>query len=157
MDTEAKKLHCAVIYHSQSGASLSLAEAVCRGIAKELSVEHTLTPALAADATHLQRSDAVIFVTPENFGTMSGGLKDFFDRTYYVLQEQALNIPYALLVSAGNDGRGAVRDVERIATGYPLKKIAEAIIIRGIPSVQDCLDCEDVGQAMAAGLSMGIY
>lgn len=146
-----------IIYHSQSGATRRLAEAAYRGALTEDDVETVLIPAFEADAALLQGSDAVIFATPENFGTMSGGLKDFFDRSYYACIDLQLNLSYALIVSAGNDGRGAVRDVERICKGYPLKKVATEIIIKGPPDKAALERGFELGQALATGLAFGIY
>ena len=88
---------------------------------------------------------------------MSGALKDFFDRTFYPAEPYSLNLPYASFISAENDGTGAVREIDRIAKGYPLKKVAEPLIIKGELSKQDITEAQDFGQAMAAGLCLGIY
>src|SRR3546814_9262380 len=69
--------------------------------------------------------------TPENFGYMSGLLKDFFDRTYYPAEGKTVGLPYAVLISAGNDGSGAARAIERIATGYGWRAVAEPLIVKG--------------------------
>jgi multimeric flavodoxin WrbA len=95
--------------------------------------------------------------TPENFGTMSGALKDFFDRTYYPAQPHELNLPYALFISAGNDGSGAVREIERIACGYPLKKTASPLIVKGEINRDHLQESKEFGLSMAAGLAMGIF
>jgi multimeric flavodoxin WrbA len=98
-----------------------------------------------------------VFGTPENFGTMSGALKDFFDRTYYPAEEHQLNLPYGLFISAGNDGSGAVREIDRIACGYPLRKVNEPLIAKGEINADHLKQCEELGLSMAAGLSMGIF
>ncbi|CAH0990376.1 hypothetical protein SIN8267_00468 [Sinobacterium norvegicum] len=146
-----------IIYHSQSGSTASLAQAAYRGALTESEIETVLCRAFEADAALLRSSDAVVFATPENFGTMSGGLKDFFDRTYYACIEQQMNLSYALLVSAGNDGSGAVRDVDRICKGYPLKKVATEIVVKGIPDNKALQRCYELGQQLAVGLAFGIY
>ena len=94
-----------------------MAQAVYTGALQEVEVETRLIRAFDADIKDLIRSDAVIIGTPENFGYMSGAIKDFFDRTYYPAQEYGLNLSYALFVSAGNDGSGAVREIDRILLG----------------------------------------
>ena len=99
----------------------------------------------------------VIFGTPENFGYMSGALKHFFDRTFYPAQDHALNLPYALFVSAGNDGTGAVRAIDRILTGYPMRKVAEPVICRGHVTPAHLEACETLGLYLAAGLELGIF
>ena len=84
-------------------------------------------------------------------------MKDFLDRSFYPAIEHGLVLPYALLVSAGNDGRGAVRQAQRILSGYPFPAVAEPVIFRGEVSEAHLGASADLGQALAAGLSMGIY
>lgn len=146
-----------IIYHSQSGHALALARAAAEGVRANSALSARLYPALQSGLEALLDSAAVIFATPENFGTISGGLKDFFDRTYYPAEPYKLNKPYALLVSAGNDGRGAVRDVERIATGYPLRKVAEAVIVRGEITEHATAQAHELGGAIACGVELGIF
>jgi len=98
-----------IIYHSQSGTTEAMAQAVLRGARTEEAVTSRLLRAFDASVDDLKHSDAIIFGTPENFGYMSGALKDFFDRTYGEAHALQLNLPYALFISAGNDGTGAVR------------------------------------------------
>jgi multimeric flavodoxin WrbA len=112
---------------------------------------------MLADASDLAAADAVIFGSPENFGYLSGGLKDFFDRTYYPLLPLQLGTPYAVFISAGNDGSGALRQLERIVKGYPLKPVAEPVIVKGVPDEQALAKAQELGAAIAAGTAMGIF
>jgi multimeric flavodoxin WrbA len=151
------KKHLLIIYHTQSGNTGQMAEAVMRGSQGETDVDTRLLSAFDAGLDDLRWADGLLFGTPENFGTMSGAIKDFFDRTYYPAEPYQLNLPYALFISAGNDGSGAVRDIDRIAKGYPLRKISEPIIAVGDINQQHLEQCEEFGLAMAAGLSIGIF
>ena len=151
------KKHLLIIYHTQSGNTGQMAQAVMRGCQEEAEVETRLLSAFDAILDDLRWADGLLFGTPENFGTMSGALKDFFDRTYYPAEPYQLNLPYALFISAGNDGSGAVRDIDRIAKGYPLRKISEPVIAKGDINQQHLEQCEEFGLAMAAGLSLGIF
>jgi len=152
----------AIIYHSRSGLTQHMAEAVLRGAKNEDGVNSYLVRALDATLEDLKNSDGVIFGTPENFGYMSGALKDFFDRTYDDALPLALNLPYALFVSAGNDGTGAVREVDRILRGYPMRKVADPVIYRKKAGEDDLQKfyfekCEELGATIAAGLALGIF
>ena len=120
-----------IIYHSQSGNTQTLAEAIVKGCRQEPQANIQVKRAFEADLQDLLWAQAILFGTPENFGTMSGALKDFFDRTFYPAEPYSLNLPYASFISAENDGTGAVREIDRIAKGYPLKKVAEPLIIKG--------------------------
>ena len=105
----------------------------------------------------LRWAHGLLFGTPENFGTMSGLLKDFFDRTFYAVEGELAPLPYALFISAGNDGRGAVREIERIARGYPFTPVAEPLIVRGPPTADALGAARELGMTLAAGLSAGIF
>ena len=146
-----------IIYHSQSGNTEQLARAALAGCQQEQAVESRLVCAFDADLDQLRWADAVLFGTPENFGTMSGALKDFFDRTYYPAQPFGLNLPYGIFISADNDGTGAIRDIQRIAKGYPLRLVAEPLIANGEVTAEHLQLARDFGLTMAAGLDMGIF
>ena len=149
--------HLLIIYHTQSGNTGQMAAAVMAGCQQEVDIETRLLSAFDAGLEDLRWADGLLFGTPENFGTMSGALKDFFDRTYYPAEPYQLNLPYALFISAGNDGSGAVRDIDRIAKGYPLRKISEPLIAKGDITPEHLQQSEEYGLAMAAGLSIGIF
>ncbi|MGB5324615.1 MAG: NAD(P)H-dependent oxidoreductase [Pseudomonadales bacterium] len=146
-----------IVYHSQSGNTRQMAEAVVRGAAREPEVEPQLYGAFEAGLEQLLAADAVLFGTPENLGYMSGALKDFFDRTFYPAEPYQLGKPYALFISAGNDGSGAVREIDRILRGYPMRKVAEPLIVRGEIDSDALSRCEELGQAMAAAVAMGAF
>jgi multimeric flavodoxin WrbA len=146
-----------IIYHSQSGNTEQLARAALAGCQQEQAVESRLVGAFDADLDQLRWADALLFGTPENFGTMSGALKDFFDRTYYPAQPFGLNLPYGIFISAENDGTGAIRDIQRIAKGYPLRLVAEPLIANGEVTAEHLQLARDFGLTMAAGLDMGIF
>lgn len=146
-----------VVYHSQGGSLSAMADAVVRGAAREEGVEVRARRALEAGLDDLLWAEAVLFGTPENFGYMSGALKDFFDRTFYPAQGRVASLAYAVFVKAGNDGTGAVTSIERIARGYPLRRVAEPVIVRGEVGDADLERCEELGQAIAAGLALGIH
>jgi hypothetical protein len=100
---------------------------------------------------------------------MAGRMKDFFDRIYYGALDRVNGRPYAAIIAAGTDGAGAVRQLQRIATGLRLKEIAPPMIVRNgaqtpaeilapktVPAV-DLAPARELGQAIAAGLASGIF
>jgi len=146
-----------IVYHTQGVRTEQLAQAVLKGA---LSVEETATTLKRAfDTTEqdLLEADAIIFGTPENFGYMSGALKDLFDRTYYKCENKVDAKPYALFVCAGNDGTGAVFNVERICTGLKLKKVFEPVIAVKVNSPEILAKGEEMGATLAAGIAYGIF
>lgn len=151
--------HLLIVYHSQSGSNAQLANAVYAGTLQEDDVEARLRRAADANTDDLLWADAVIFGSPENFGYLSGGLTDFLARTFYPYQQHAPNrsLPYAMFVGTGNDGRGAVRQLQRIVGGYPMREVAEAVIVRGEIGETDLKRAEELGLTIAAGLALGIF
>ena len=146
-----------LVYHSQSGTSAQLARAAWRGAGLEPDVAVTGLRVWDAGAADLLRADGLLLVAAENSGALSGAMKDFLDRTFYPSIDKGLVLPYALLVSAGNDGRGAVRQAQRILSGYPFPRAAESTILRGEVTAAHLRASEEMGQAFAAGLAMGIF
>jgi len=88
---------------------------------------------------------------------MAGAVKDLFDRTYEKVREKMVGKSYALVICAGNDGTGALNSIERIVTGYKLRRVQDPIISRGTVSAPVLEECLDLGQTLAAGLDLGIY
>jgi len=146
-----------IIYHSQTGNTAQLAQAVYQGACQVAETRTRLVRAFDATLEDLLTCHGVLFGTPENFGYMSGAIKDFFDRTFYPAQPYHLNLPYALFISAGNDGTGAVRQIDRILIGYPMRQVAEPVICRGTVTTAHLAQCEELGLLLATGLACGIF
>ena len=102
-------------------------------------------------------ADAVILGTTENFGYMSGAMKDFFDRIYYPCLEKTESLPYAVFIRAGNDGLGALSSIERIAKGLAWRQVQEPLICCGKWQGYFEEQCEELGMTLAAGLEAGIF
>jgi multimeric flavodoxin WrbA len=154
---KTSKKNILVIYHSQGGTLDLLAKRLVKGAAKEENITVTFKKAADACLEDLLNCNGIAIGTPEYFGTMAGMIKDFFDRTYGAAQEKTIGLPYIVFVSAGNDGRGAITQIERIAAGYKWNKAQEAIRVVGVPTENDLVAVEDLGQALAAGIDFGIY
>lgn len=114
-------------------------------------------------------ASAYVFACPENLGSMSGLMKEMFDRTYYAALGQIEGRGFASIIAAGSDGEGAQRQLDRIVTGWRLRRVAEPMIINfDAQSPQDIAkpkhvpdkvlkNCTDLGQAMAEGVLMGLF
>ena len=139
------------------GRTHALADAVKQGVAIDgENIELRMLPALQAGMDDLLWAQGLLIGTPEHFGYMAGAIKDFFDRTYYPAQDRVDALPYATFISAGNDGTGAARSIERIAIGYRWKKIAEPLLVIGEPDDVALARCVELGQTFAAGLALGV-
>jgi multimeric flavodoxin WrbA len=95
--------------------------------------------------------------TPENFGYMSGALKDFLERIYYVLLDETPGLPFALFVKGGHDGEGAVRSVERIVTGLKWRTVLPVLLVTGDLADDDLERAHELGLTIAAGLEAGVF
>lgn len=146
-----------IVFHSQSGNTARLAEAVEAGAIEAGDVEVRCQRAFDTTTADLLAADGLLIGTPENFGTMSGAVKDLFDRTFYPLEGKMVGRPYAVFISAGNDGRGAMAQIERIATGYGWKQVLPGHIARGTPTAGDLAACRELGATLAAGLAIGVF
>ena len=158
-DRDSALKHLLIVYHSKTGNTQLLTDAVVHGAmnCEVTAVELRVLRAPEAGPEDLLWADALLLGTPENFGYLSGAVKDFLDRTFYEVEGKLAPLPYAMFVSAGNDGTGAVRAMERIAIGYPLVAVQEPLIVRGAPQEKDLVQCEELGLALALGTQMGIF
>jgi multimeric flavodoxin WrbA len=158
-----------IVYHTMTGGSRQMAEAAARGASTESQIEVRLLCAAHTNGDDVLAADGYVFVTPENLASMAGMMKDFFDRTYYAALDRIAGRPYATLVCAGSDGTNAVRQIDRICTGWRLKAVCEPIIVCTHAQTPEAIlapktispdelkKCEDTGAALAAGLAMGIF
>ena len=148
-----------IVYHSQSGTTSRMAEAVIRGARHPDigDVEVHVRNALEAGAADLAWCDGFILGTPENFGYMSGALKYFLDRVYYECLDKIDGRPYALFVRAGNDGTGAITSIRRILAGLSVREVQEPVLIAGDFDDSRLGECEGLGMTMAAGLEAGVF
>ena len=159
-----------VIYHTMTDGTRQMAEAAVRGArAATTHVQVRSLRAAEARSEDVLAADGYLFATPENLASMSGVMKDFFDRTYYAALDRINGRAYAALICAGSDGQNAARQLERIALGWRLKPVApvtivithaqtpERILARKVIGAEDLQRCGDVGAALAAGLEMGVF
>lgn len=151
--------HLLIVYHSQSGTTTRMAEAVIRGArhADVSGVEVRVKTALDALADDLLWADGFILGTPENFGYMSGAMKYFLDRVFYPCEGKLNGRPWALFVRAGNDGTGAISSVRRILAGLAVREVQEPLLVAGKFDEARLADCEELGLTMAAGLEAGVF
>ena len=146
-----------IVYHSQTGKTQKMAQAVAEGAKSIEGVEVILKKAADATVEDLLTADGLAVGTPENFGYMSGMVKDFFDRTYGDAQEKVFRKPFVVFISAGNDGTGALRAIERIALGYKFKTVFQPVIAKGEITREILVQCVELGATIAGGCQMGIY
>lgn len=148
-----------IVAHAPSPNTRRMLDAVLRGATAE-DIEGVEARALSPFDTgpdDVKSAGALILGTTENLGYMSGALKDFFDRCYYPCLEETQGLAYALYIRAGQDGTGTRRAVESITGGLRWRAVQEPLICRGPWDDAFLGQCEELGQAMAAGLEAGIF
>ena len=158
-----------IVYHTMTGGTRQMAEAAASGARGESDVSVELKPAVETGPDDVLSASAYLFATPENLATMSGLMKDFFDRCYYPALDRVNGRPYAAMICAGSDGQGALRQIERIATGWRLNAVApanivcthaqtpERILAPKVIGSADLARCAELGAGLAAGLSLGVF
>lgn len=136
-----------------------MAEAVLHGCQDEAigPLKTRLVAPAAASTDDVLQCRAIIIGTTENFGSMAGLIKDFFERIYYPCLEQTEALPYALYIRAGNDGDGAKTSIERIITGLKWKPMQQPLVCQGDYRPEFLNQCEELGMTVAAGLDAGIF
>jgi multimeric flavodoxin WrbA len=158
-----------IVYHSMTGGTLQMAQAAAAGARREAELHVSLLRAAEAQPADVLAASGYIFATPENLAAMSGQMKDFFDRTYYAALDRLNGRPYATLICAGSDGRNAAQQIERIATGWRLRPIADPVIVcTRAQTPQQILRpkhiaeaalkaCDELAATLASGMALGIF
>jgi len=150
--------HLLIVYHSKSGSTGKMAEAVLQGTQhSDIDIDVRMRQAHEADIDDLLWANGLIVGTPENFGYMSGMMKDFLERTFYPAEGRVEGLPYCIFISASNDGTGALSSLRRICSGYPFKEVQQPIISRGEITAELLAQCEEFGLFMAAGIESAIF
>ncbi len=156
-----------IIYHSRTGGSRQMAKAAAQAARNE--TDTVLKQAEDATPEDLLAADGYLFCAPENLAALSGQMKEFFDRCYYPVLGRIEGRPYAQMICAGSDGQNAARQLARIATGWRLKEVQPPLILcTHAQTPEDILaekaiaeeqlePCRELGQAMGAGLAMGVF
>ncbi|MCD9147391.1 flavodoxin family protein [Pseudophaeobacter flagellatus] len=156
-----------IIYHSRTGGSRQMAKAAATAASQECDTR--LLQAAEAGPDDLLAAGAYLFCGPENLASLSGQMKEFFDRCYYPVLGKLNGRAYAQMICAGSDGTGAARQLARIAQGWRLREIQaplilcthaqtpEAILAEKSIAPAELARCADLGQALGAGLAMGMF
>jgi len=153
-----------IVYHTQFGGTAQMAAAAFDGARSIEGVESRLERAANAGVDDLLAADALLIATSENFGGMAGMVKDFLERVYYPCEGRLAGRSYTALICAGTDGTGAMREIDRVATGLRLNKVLPGLVHKGgmtarpqIIPVEMLARCREIGATLAAGVSAGIY
>jgi multimeric flavodoxin WrbA len=150
-----------IVAHTPSENTRGLATAILEGAQNQAvkDVNTKLISPFECDSEMVLNCDALILFTTENFGYMSGALKDFFERVYYpCLDAPKRNEakPFALVIRAGLDGNGADTSIKKIVTGLKWRQVQEATIFKGTYDTSFEDSCRQLGLTIAASIEAGI-
>ncbi len=154
-----------VIWHSRTGGSRALAEAAADGggPGARLVAADDVVPDM------LEAADGYLFVGPENLAALSGAMKEMFDRCYYPCLGRIEGRPYATIICAGSDGENAQRQLDRIAKGWRLRRVAEPAIVNTAAQTPEAIlapkvipadrlaEARELGSALVEGIAAGIF
>jgi len=145
-----------IVANCPSDNALKLFESVVKG-AVDTDYPVVFKTPLEATAADVISSSGVILGTTENFGYMSGLVKDFLERIYYPCMDQTDGLPWAFYVKAGLDGTGATNSVQKIISGLRWKLVQEPVLFHGAFKQDFLEEAETLGAGMAEGLKLGIF
>jgi multimeric flavodoxin WrbA len=149
-----------IVSHSPSDntrlLSSRLYQSACSANSDNVSINIQQREALQTTSEDVLAADAIILMTPENLGYMSGGMKDFFDRVYYPCLEEKQGLPVCAVIRAGQDGTGTKRALETITTGLKWRWVQEPLILRGDWQPDFIRQGEELALAMAIALQEGM-
>lgn len=152
-----------VVHHSPTESLQRLAEAVVAGAGDEAieGVRVLTRPALQPDAEELRSADAVVLITPANFGYMSGAMKHYLD-TVFLEVGGALSDdgsasgdappkgpPFGLLVHGRYDTTGAERSVLSIVRALGWQQSAEVLSVLGDVGEEHLSAAYELGATLA--------
>jgi len=158
-----------ILWHSRTGATAAMARACFAGARDVAGCDTRLVHVSRASPGVLLTGSGFVFAGPENLGSLSGAMKEMLDKAYYPLLAQVEGRAYASMIAAGSDGAGAQAQLDRIVTGWRLRRVAaplvvntfaqspEAILARKRLDRATLMQCAELGQAMAEGLAGGIF
>ncbi|MBX7457655.1 flavodoxin family protein [Qipengyuania sp. 1NDH17] len=154
-----------IVWHSRTGSAESLAEAAFEGAGNHCRIMR----ARDVQPKHLMDAGGYLFCCPENLASMSGEMKEMFDRCYYPVLMKIAGRPFATIIAAGSDGEWAQKQIDRICKGWRLKRVVEHMIVdtgaqteAEITAPKQIDESElgrarELGQALGQGIADGIF
>jgi multimeric flavodoxin WrbA len=137
-----------VVYYSLSGNTKAMAEAIAEGARAVSGTQVTVKTGLDATIDDLLGCDAIAVGSPDYFSYMAGGLKDFFDRTYYPAQGKVTGKPCACFVSAGGPPTVVLELLAKICGAFKLRGVG-SVGCSGTPSDDIAEECRALGRKLA--------
>jgi len=158
-----------IIWFSRTGGSAAMARAAHAAARTAQGCDVRMLAAGEAGADDLLAAQGYLFVCPENLAAIAGGMKEFLDAAYYPVLGRIEGRPYAAMICAGSDGENARCQLERIAAGWRLKRVADTLIVCTHAQTPEAIlapksidagalaRCAEIGATLAEGLAMGVF
>lgn len=137
-----------IVYYSLSGNTKDMAEAIAAGARELGNVTAVVKTGLEATTEDLLECDAVAVGSPDYFSYMAGGLKDFFDRTYYPAQGKVTGKPCACFGSAGGPPTVVLESLGRMCQAFKLQAVG-SVGCSGKPTAEIREECRELGRKLA--------
>jgi NAD(P)H dehydrogenase (quinone) len=137
-----------VVYHSGTGNTKAMAQAVADGVKEVSGVEALLKKADEVTITDLVNADALAFGSPTYFSYMAGVVKAIFDEAY-PSRNRMRGKPFAAFASGGGGEVSSLQSMERVAASCGLHKISEGVAVGGAPTEEENQDCRKLGATLA--------
>lgn len=153
--------HLLVVWHPVPPSIARLRDEVLAGVGDAgapMPARSLAAPDAGVD--DVEGAAATVIITTENFGAVSGLVKDFLERIYPWFEEvpdRRPGMPYLLVVKGGSDGTGAVRDVTRILTGLRWKEALPPVVVAGTLTDEHLAHVREQAATLAAGVDAGVF
>lgn len=149
-----------VLSHSRTGSTARLRDAALGGVALVDDVAPVALDVADAGLDDVLGAAALLLLTPARFGAVAGLTKDLFERIYpwfEAVPDVRPGLPWTMVAKGATDPTGAVRDVERIATGLRWKQVLPPLVVTGDVTDEDLAACTELAATLAAGLAAALW
>ena len=137
-----------IVYHSQNGNTKIAADLVAKGASSVEGTDVQVKEGLKATIDDLLNCDGIAVGSPDYFSYMAGGLKDFFDRTYYPTKGKVTDKPCGIFLTHGGGGR-AIESLKSICGSFKFAVVAEPVLVKGQPDAEAEKRLMSLGKTLA--------
>ncbi len=137
-----------VVYHSGTGNTEAMAEAVAEGVKGVAGIEIFLRKAKEASVNDLLVADAIAFGSPTHFLDMADVLKALFDQAQLLRNELAGKLFVAFTSGGGSEAK-SLQSIENMGVSCGLQIACPGIAVRGMPTESQKASCRNLGATLS--------